>query len=451
MPPTTPPATTADFEYLLAKRNVLAVEYDPATTTVHAWVSQKLTADELDDTDNVSLQVPDAFDSRVHDAGMDEDKDYLEPLVAPKDSVDAAIDVADPDRTDRHRPIEAGLSENHYSGGAATGGLLARVTNANAPAADWDPAITAGDLVRLSNMHVYGNSNTAAFGDPIYQPSKLDGGTEADTAGRYCGGITLADGVDVDVAARTVTVPATDATGAYKMPNMARGVVRSGYHRLVGERVRKGGRTTAISDGTIQGVNATGNVKYNDELGVLRMPNQILATDISRGGDSGSPVYALDGQFDGQLVGHLYAGSETITLVNKAGVLEQRFGVRFMPERLTSLTESIEIEMEQPTLTLVESSPVATPGDATPVDLTVRVKSNYDLETWIRATGPVDSDSVETVPPEDAETGSGDYEFEVSLTVTAPEGYTPSFSVDLEGGHIVPDAALSDAAATENA
>ena len=447
MPPTEPPATTQQFEYLLDLQNVLAVEYHNPTATVHVWVSQKLAPDDLDPTDNVVEQIPDTFAVNVHDVGMGENRDAFDPLTLDPDTTTADVDVeqhaAHGDRGSRHRPITAGLSENHESSGAATGGLPVRVTTLDTPTAAWDrDRVAVGDIVRLSNMHVYGNANAATLGDAVLQPSRLDGGTDADAAGTYCGGIDLAPGVEVDVAARTVDLPDGDATGAYEMPNMVTGVVRSGYQRLMGHAVRKGGRTTGISDGEVVGVNATGNVKYNDELGVVRMPNQLLVTDISRPGDSGSPVYGLDGPFDGQILGNLYAGNDNITLVNKAGVIEQTFGVRFMPERLTSLTESIDVPMDEPTLSLVSATPQSTPGKNTPVALTVRVESDYDLDVWVRAAGPMDADEAEVTPSPDAETGSGTYEFDVELEVTSPGSYAESFSVNLEGGHVIPDGEL---------
>ena len=58
---------------------------------------------------------------------------------------------------------------------------------------------------------------------------------------------------------------------------------------------------------------------------------------------------------------------------------------------------------------------------------------------WVRAAGPVDADEVEVTPTPDAETGSGTCEFDVELTVTAPDQFSRSFSVNFEGGHAVPD------------
>lgn len=46
----------------------------------------------------------------------------------------------------------------------------------------------------------------------------------------------------------------------------------------------------------------------------------------------------------------------------------------------------------------------------------------------MRAAGPVDADEVEVTPALDAETGSGTYEFDVELTVTAPDQFSRSFT-----------------------
>lgn len=445
-PPTKPPATTADFEFLLARRNVVAVEYDPLSNTVEVWVSRKLTPDELSEDDDVTQHIPDAFNVDVHDVGMGEDRDYFTPDDAfeTEDMHDYSggppVDVLperDTTRAQKHRPVKSSVSESHYRGTAATGGLLAQVVNPDAPDAEWSDDIEAGDIVRLSNNHVYAEQNTASFGDDIQQQSPYDGGRgSANAIGKLAGYVPLKHNIDVDIAARTVDFNGGDTGGVFNLPVTPTGVMRSAYHLLKDTKVVKGGRTTGVTYGRVTGVNATGNVGYGGSLGVVRMPNQIITTDMSAGGDSGSPVFVAEGPLKGQTVGELYAGSSTVTLVNKAGVVEQRHGVRQMPEKLTSFEGyEVTVPMKDPTLEVVGTDVPETPGVNDPARIDVRVVSNYQLPVWVTATGPVDTGQATASPGAADERDDGTYEFTVSVTVTAPATYSNEFSVSLDGGY----------------
>jgi hypothetical protein len=76
--------------------------------------------------------------------------------------------------------------------------------------------------------------------------------------------------------------------------------------------VRKSGRTTAITTGEIQQVDVTVDVDYGSGR-TARFTDQLLAGAMSQGGDSGSAV--LDA--DKNLVGLLFAGSDTTTIINR--------------------------------------------------------------------------------------------------------------------------------------
>ena len=76
--------------------------------------------------------------------------------------------------------------------------------------------------------------------------------------------------------------------------------------------VQKTGRTTNYTTGRITAINATVDVGYGGGR-VARFKDQIVTTNISAGGDSGSLVTTLDNV----AVGLLFAGSSTSTIVNQ--------------------------------------------------------------------------------------------------------------------------------------
>jgi hypothetical protein len=78
-------------------------------------------------------------------------------------------------------------------------------------------------------------------------------------------------------------------------------------------RVRKVGRTTDYTEGTITLVNATVDVGYNTATGprTARFVGQVITSGMSMGGDSGSLVVDIS---TGQAVGLLFAGSGTASI-----------------------------------------------------------------------------------------------------------------------------------------
>src|SRR6266508_1256969 len=80
----------------------------------------------------------------------------------------------------------------------------------------------------------------------------------------------------------------------------------------VGTIVQKTGRTANYTTGRITAINATVDVGYGGGR-VARFFDQIVTTNISAGGDSGSLVLTLDNV----AVGLLFAGSSVATIVNQ--------------------------------------------------------------------------------------------------------------------------------------
>jgi hypothetical protein len=80
----------------------------------------------------------------------------------------------------------------------------------------------------------------------------------------------------------------------------------------LGLLVRKSGRSTGLTTGSVIVVDATVSVDY--EAGhTARFDNQILTTAMSQPGDSGSLLVAANSQ---QAVGLLFAGSDQTTIYN---------------------------------------------------------------------------------------------------------------------------------------
>ncbi|MDX2141009.1 MAG: hypothetical protein SF123_23205 [Chloroflexota bacterium] len=310
----------------------------------------------------------------------------------------------------RYRPvIPSGVSMGHFKVTAGTLGAVVRDR-------------TTGDRLLLSNNHVFANSNDAAPGDAILQPSAMDGGQNpADMVARLerfvklvytddpsgTGPIVIGPppspppvspppvspppfvlppppvspppvspppvspppppgnnagcleliislintlaalfGSDKRVAAMTaalaaqsadspVLTPATLTAIAQAVPEnlidcaLARpldpamfsddirniGMISGTKPPALGMRVRKTGRTTDTTEGSITLLNATVNISYNTVSGVraARFVGQVITQPMSQGGDSGSLIVDTT---DNRAVGLLFAGSNLATIFN---------------------------------------------------------------------------------------------------------------------------------------
>lgn len=162
-----------------------------------------------------------------------------------------------------------------------------------------NPRITAGTLgaivfdrttckpMILSNWHVLAGASSAAIGEDILQPGQYDGGTQA-------------------VAQLTKMVLDSRMDAAVATLNGARGHSREilGLGTIggidtptLGMNVVKSGRTTAITEGVVDGVSMSVSINYGDP-GVVALSDQIhivprppwpaVDYEVSKGGDSGS-------------------------------------------------------------------------------------------------------------------------------------------------------------------
>lgn len=220
----------------------------------------------------------------------------------------------------RIRPAESGYSVGHVK---ITAGTIGTCVYDILPGGGTTPPRHGVGIPReyyiLSNNHVLANSNDASLGDPVLQPGPFDGGTDpADRIARLSRFIPITFDPPVPQAQHNNLVDAAVAAGEFH--DLDREIYWVGYVRgwrrksevRVGDLVQKTGRTTNYTVGRITTVNATVNVGYGGGR-VARFRDQIITTNMSAGGDSGSLVTT----FDNVAVGLLFAGSSVATILNQ--------------------------------------------------------------------------------------------------------------------------------------
>jgi hypothetical protein len=202
------------------------------------------------------------------------------------------------------------------------------------------PDITAGTIgarvkrgrrvLALSNNHVYADENQANKGDAVIQPGTFDGGTSpADDIGELVvyeplvfGGACV-NRIDAALAItnRKLVGKATPPEG-YGTP---RSSVRDA---TLGMAVKKFGRTTSLTFGTVVAINAVVNVGYSTGVACFTGQTIITPGSFSAGGDSGSLIVISGGSLNNTPVGLLYAGSASSTIANQIDEVLNRWGVR---------------------------------------------------------------------------------------------------------------------------
>ncbi|MCF6158668.1 MAG: hypothetical protein E3K32_08880 [wastewater metagenome] len=220
----------------------------------------------------------------------------------------------------RIRPAKGGYSVGHFK---ITAGTIATCVYDILPGGTVSPpAPGIGVPPRyyiLSNNHVLANGNDSSLGDPILQPGPFDGGVDpADRIARLSRFIPITFEPPVPRTQHNNLVDAAIAEGNFH--GLDREIHWIGHVRgwrrkanvAVGSIVQKTGRTTNYTTGQITAINATIDVGFGGGR-VARFKDQIITTNISAGGDSGSLVTTLDDV----AVGLLFAGSSTATIINQ--------------------------------------------------------------------------------------------------------------------------------------
>jgi hypothetical protein len=222
----------------------------------------------------------------------------------------------------RLRPAEGGYSVAHFQ---VTAGTIATCVYDILPggATGGSPAHGLGIPGRtyiLSNNHVLANSNVAQIGDPILQPGPLDGGVDPpDRIATLSTFIPLSLEPPIPRIFHRNLVDAALAQGQFH--DLDREIYWLGYVEAwrrranvsVGTLVQKTGRTTNFTTGRITAINATVDVGGYTGGRVGRFFDQIILTNMSAPGDSGSLITT----HDNVAVGLLFAGSAVATIANQ--------------------------------------------------------------------------------------------------------------------------------------
>lgn len=274
-----------------------------------------------------------------------------------------------PPPTNPYDKIMGGVSIGHYKVTAGTLGAVVIDNETNQP-------------VVLSNNHVIANSNDANIGDHIIHPAAYDGGTDADRVATllrfqeifYEGGeapvepppkpsygwaeivrdggnfllslggvkkrrlVLASTSQNAPVTSQNASENRIDAaiglpidSGRFVRENRYIGQIDGTIEGYIGQQVRKAGRTTDYTEGTVTLLNATVSVGYGAER-VAKFTGQLIISgnentpDFSRGGDSGSVIVERDSQ---KAVGLLFAGSEMVTIANPINEVLSGLNVHF--------------------------------------------------------------------------------------------------------------------------
>ena len=255
----------------------------------------------------------------------------------PTDVIGVGTIVAFQSHKGRYRPAPGGVSIGHYAITAGTFG---------APVKD----MQTGETLILSNNHVLANSNNALIGDTILQSGPADGGK--DPQDRFATLLRFVpihykndDGNGDDdqcaiarfiasllnslarlggsstrlkpVRQETLTNLVDAAVGKPVWKNTVEdnilkiGPISGTESAQIGLAVKKSGRTTALTQGTITILDATIDVGYGGNR-TATFEQQILTKDMSDPGDSGSLLVSENNK----AVGLLFAGSDEVTVYN---------------------------------------------------------------------------------------------------------------------------------------
>lgn len=233
-------------------------------------------------------------------------------------------------QTQRLRPARPGISMGNVQITAGTFGCVVS---------------RGGIRLILSNNHVLADGNNAALGSVVVQPGTLDGGrATTDRIGVLAESARIVFDTDTDPVPPPSPQPGGcsalvtrffgepkqllapyNARGANKVdcalckpddealisPDiLGIGIPLGVVMGTLGMAVQKSGRTTGYTRGEIEQIDVTSRIDYGGKFATFT--GQLLAGAMSQPGDSGSAVLDMNGN----VIGLLFAGSNTSTLIN---------------------------------------------------------------------------------------------------------------------------------------
>jgi hypothetical protein len=187
--------------------------------------------------------------------------------------------------------------------------------------------VKGGVTYILSNNHVLARENAASIGEKIDQPGRYD--TRCKASGQVA---TLSDYEPIRFGGQSNTI---DAAIAQYVPGISYTCATlSSYYGYPGSTIvspsvnlgiKKVGRTTSLTTGTITSINVTVNVGYS--TGTATFTGQFMTSGrFTKAGDSGSLV--VTNNSSNSPVGLLFAGtSQGNAVCNPIGPVLQRFNV----------------------------------------------------------------------------------------------------------------------------
>ena len=182
--------------------------------------------------------------------------------------------------------------------------------------------IKGGNKYFLSNNHVFARENAASIGERIDAPGRYDGHPRCAQT-QICG--HLSDFQSISFSGNNTIDCAIAAPDPSRTFSSAEA---SGYTptatvvaAFVGQAVKKTGRTSGLTTGTVQAVNVTIQVQYSS--GIATFVNQIMTPgNFIRAGDSGSLMVE---QSTNNPVGLCFAGGSGGSFENPIGPVLQKF------------------------------------------------------------------------------------------------------------------------------
>ncbi|MGD0153404.1 MAG: hypothetical protein ABSC17_06540 [Thermacetogeniaceae bacterium] len=250
-------------------------------------------------------------------------------------------------RTGRLRPAMPGVSIGHFKVTAGTFGAVVKDRKTD-------------ELLILSNNHVLANATDghdtkSKLGDAVYQPGSYDGGTSDDLIGHLVRFVPFSRfNKDVNCKLASMGLRAANAVIQVVRPNynlrletrggsnlvdcalarplrpelispevMEIGKVNGTAEGVPGMHVKKSGRTSGLTEGTVKAVKVALNVNMGHGNDVVRFNDQVMAELKSQPGDSGSLIVDRDNR----AVGLLFAGSNDYTVFNPIQTVCDQLGV----------------------------------------------------------------------------------------------------------------------------
>lgn len=247
------------------------------------------------------------FTENADVAGIPKDVEGFATIIEPSGPFQALA------MTKNYRPVPIGVSVGNYNECSA-GTIGCQVT-------------IAGELYMLSNNHVLARENAAAIGEPIVQPGRYDRRCRNYYSTDYVADLSAFEPIRFGGQNNTIDA----AVAIYRTSNTSCATLSNYYGypsstpvtASVGQRIKKVGRTTSLTTGTVSAINVTINVGYTN--GTAHFVGQIYTSNrFSNSGDSGSLVVTNDGQ--NNPVGLLFAGTnQGNSLLNPIGLVLSRF------------------------------------------------------------------------------------------------------------------------------